>query len=88
MYVFCVLFWICLDFFCFLAKSEEELLKNNLIASSINRITRFFMRRFKEIKDSVKGVFLKFIANTNISYKQSRCYFISLLFFQDLSRKR
>ena len=43
-------------FFCFLAKSEEELLKNSLIASSINRMTRFFMRRFKEIKDAVKGV--------------------------------
>ena len=45
-------------FFCFLAKSEEEILKNSLIASSISRITRFFMRRFKEIKDTVKGVFL------------------------------
>ena len=44
-------------FFWFLVKSEEEVLKNNLIASNINRFVRFFMRRIKEMKEAIKGGF-------------------------------
>ena len=51
------LFGVYLDIFLFVVKSEEEVLKNSLIASSISRTIRFLMKRFKEIKDSIKGVF-------------------------------
>ena len=51
------LFGVYLDIFLFVVKSEEEVLKNSLIASSISRSVRFLMRRLKEMKDAIKGVF-------------------------------